>query len=139
MAGEFRLRARLGAGGMGVVYLGFSPAGRAVAIKVVQPSLAGDREFLARFRQEVAAVRAVSGFYAAPVVAAGPDDHPPWLATAFVPGPSLAETVAQYGPLNETAAWRLAAGLAEAQRPGDVGVVDIDGPFVDFMQSVLHK
>src|SRR5215470_4800703 len=114
--GEFRLRARLGAGGMGLVYLGYSPAGRAVAIKVVHPELARDAEFRQRFGREVAAARAVSGMYTAPVVAAGLDDDPPWLATAFVPGPSLADVVARHGPLPEPAVWRLAAGLAEALR-----------------------
>ncbi|HJY03182.1 MAG TPA: serine/threonine protein kinase, partial [Streptosporangiaceae bacterium] len=69
--GEYRLRAQLGSGGMGRVYLGLSPAGRAVAIKVVNPDLAGDAEFLHRFTQEVAAARAVSGIYTAPVVASG--------------------------------------------------------------------
>jgi serine/threonine protein kinase len=114
--GEFQLRARLGAGGMGRVYLGYSPAGRAVAIKVVHPELARDAEFRERFGREVAAARAVSGMYTAPVVAAGLDDDPPWLATAFVPGPSLADVVARHGPLPEPAVWRLAAGLAEALR-----------------------
>jgi hypothetical protein len=112
--GGFRLRARLGAGGMGQVYLGFSPAGRAVAVKVVHPALARDGEFLRRFAREAAAARAVSGMYTAPVVAAGLDDDPPWLATVYVPGPSLADFVAQYGPLPEAAVWRLAAGLTEA-------------------------
>ena len=69
--GEYRLRAQLGAGGMGRVYLGLSPAGRAVAIKVVHPDLASDADFLRRFGQEVAAARAVSGIYTAPVVASG--------------------------------------------------------------------
>jgi hypothetical protein len=114
--GEYRLRARLGSGGMGRVYLGFSPAGRAVAIKVVHDQLARDPEFLERFGREVAAARAVSGMYTAPVVAAGLDAHPPWLATAFVPGPSLAEVVQQYGALPDAAVWRLGAGLAEALR-----------------------
>ena len=114
--GEFQVRARLGAGGMGSVYLGFSPAGRAVAIKVVHPELARDAEFRQRFAREVAAARAVSGMYTAPVVAAGLDDDPPWLATAFVPGPSLADVIARHGPLPEPAVWRLAAGLAEALR-----------------------
>jgi serine/threonine protein kinase len=112
--GEFQLRARLGAGGMGRVYLGFSPAGRAVAVKVVHPDLARDPEFRQRFAREVAAARAVSGVYTAPVVAAGLDDDPPWLATAYVPGPSLADVVTRHGPLAEPAVWRLAAGLAEA-------------------------
>jgi hypothetical protein len=112
--GEFRLRARLGAGGMGRVYLGFSPAGRAVAVKVVHAELARNAEFRHRFGREVAAARAVSGMYTAPVVAAGLEDNPPWLATAYVPGPSLADVVAQHGALPEQAVWRLAAGLAEA-------------------------
>jgi hypothetical protein len=112
--GEFRLHARLGAGGMGRVYLGYSPAGRAVAVKVIHPELTRDPEFLQRFSREVAAARAVSGMYTAPVVAAGPDADPPWLATAYVPGPSLSEVVSRHGPLPEAATWRLAAGLAEA-------------------------
>ena len=140
--GEFSLRARLGAGGMGRVYLGFSPGGRAVAMKVVHPDLAGDPEFLRRFRNEVASARAVSGMYTAPVVGAGIDDDPPWLATAYVPGPPLAEVVSRYGPLPEAAVWRLAAGLAEALRavhacglvhrdlkPGNV-LLAADGPHV---------
>jgi serine/threonine protein kinase len=140
--GGFLLRSRLGAGGMGRVYLAFSPGGRAVAMKVVHPGLAADPEFLRRFRNEVAAARAVSGMYTAPVVGAGIDDDPPWLATAYVPGPPLAEVVSRYGPLPETAVWRLAAGLAEALRavhacglvhrdlkPGNV-LLAADGPHV---------
>src|ERR1700728_996603 len=140
--GEFSLRSRLGAGGMGRVYLAFSPGGRAVAMKVVHPGLAADPEFLRRFRNEVAAARAVSGMYTAPVVGAGIDDNPPWLATAYVPGPPLAEVVSRYGPLPETAVWRLAAGLTEALRavhacglvhrdlkPGNV-LLAADGPHV---------
>jgi len=114
--GEFQLRARLGSGGMGRVYLGVSPAGRAVAVKVVHPHLARDPEFSSRFKREVAAAQAVNGAYASPVVAAGPDDDPPWLATAFVPGPPLQDMVADAGPLPEPAVWRLIAGLAEALR-----------------------
>jgi serine/threonine kinase PknH len=114
VVGEYRLRARLGAGGMGRVYLGLSPGGRAVAIKVVHPDLASDPEFLHRFSQEVAAARAVSGIYTAPVVASGLDENPPWLATAFVPGPSLDQVVAEHGPLPEAALWPLLAGLVEA-------------------------
>ncbi len=112
--GEYRLRAQLGAGGMGRVYLGLSPAGRAVAIKVVHPDLASDAEFLRRFGQEVAAARAVSGIYTAPVVASGLNEHPPWLATAFVPGPPLDQLVGENGPLPEQALWPLLAGLVEA-------------------------
>jgi outer membrane protein assembly factor BamB len=116
VVGEFRLRARLGAGGMGRVYLGYSPAGRAVAVKICHPELAADPEFLARFAREVAAARAVNGLYTAQVIDAGPHDSPPWLATSYVPGPSLSDAVAGHGPLPGPAVWRLAAGLAEALR-----------------------
>ena len=112
--GEFRLHTRLGAGGMGRVYLASSPGGRAVAVKVIHAHLARDAEFVDRFRREVAAAQAVNGGYAAPVVAAGPDDDPPWLATAYVAGPSLQEAVMETGPLPEDAVLKLAAGLAEA-------------------------
>jgi serine/threonine kinase PknH len=112
--GEYRLRAQLGAGGMGRVYLGLSPAGRAVAVKVVHPDLASDAAFLRRFGQEVAAARAVSGIYTAPVVASGLDERPPWLATAFVPGPPLDHVVGESGPMPEQALWPLLAGLVEA-------------------------
>jgi len=125
--GEFRLHARLGAGGMGRVYLATSPGGRAVAVKVVHSHLARDEAFLGRFRREVAAALAVNGGYAAPVVAAGPEDHPPWLATAYVAGPSLQEVVTETGPLPEDAVLKLAAGLAEALRDiHDAGLVHRD-------------
>jgi outer membrane protein assembly factor BamB len=114
--GEYRLQARLGAGGMGQVFLGYSMAGRAVAVKIVHPELARDQAFLRRFRHEVAAAQSVSGAYTAPVVATGLDDNPPWLATVFVPGPSLGEAVSAAGPLPEAAVWKLAAGLIEALR-----------------------
>jgi outer membrane protein assembly factor BamB len=114
--GEFRLHFQLGAGGMGRVYLASSPGGRAVAVKVIHARLARDPAFLSRFRREVAAAQAVNGAYAAPVIAAGPDDDPPWLATAYVAGPSLADAVAETGPLPTDAVLRLAAGLAEALR-----------------------
>src|ERR1700722_8047906 len=131
VAGQFRLRARLGAGGMGRVYLGYSPAGRAVAVKVCHPELAADPDFAARFAPEVTTARAVNGLYTAPVIAAGPADSPPWLATGYVPGPSLQTAVTGdepaagdrsgtgLGPLPGPAVWRLAAGLAEALRAGD--------------------
>jgi outer membrane protein assembly factor BamB len=114
--GEFRLRARLGAGGMGQVFLATSLGGRIVAVKVIHTELATDQEFVRRFRAEVDAAKRVSGVYTAPVVAAGVDDRPPWLATAFVPGPPLDKVIARYGPLPVPALWRLASGLAEALR-----------------------
>ena len=112
--GPYRLRARLGAGGMGQVFLGYSPAGRPVAVKIIHHELAADSVFRTRFRREVAAARSVSGAYTAPVTAAGPDDDPPWLATSFVPGPSLADAVAEGGPLPAASVWKLTAGLVEA-------------------------
>src|SRR5579859_5296084 len=99
---------------MGRVYLGYSPGGRAVAVKVVHPELAGDPEFMTRFQREAQAAAAVSGAYTAPVVGAGPADSPPWLATAFVAGPSLMDFVERSGPLPDAAVWRLAGGLVEA-------------------------
>jgi serine/threonine protein kinase len=87
MIGEFRLHARLGAGGMGRVYLAASPGGRAVAVKVVHQHLARDGAFIGRFRREVAAALAVNGGYAAPVVAAGPDDDPPVWPPPTSPAP----------------------------------------------------
>ena len=95
----YRLRGRLGAGGMGRVYLGLSPGGRAVAVKVIRAELAQDPEFRARFRREVTVARTVSGLYTAPVLDADTDGPEPWLATAYVPGPSLADAVSRHGPL----------------------------------------
>ncbi|MFY9930889.1 MAG: serine/threonine-protein kinase, partial [Streptosporangiaceae bacterium] len=111
--GPYRLRARLGAGGMGRVYLGLSAGGRAVAVKVVRSELGSDPEFRARFRQEVAVAQRVSGLFTAPVIDADVDGPQPWLATAFVRGPSLAEAVAEHGPLPAESVVGLAAGLAE--------------------------
>jgi outer membrane protein assembly factor BamB len=99
---------------MGQVFLGYSPAGRAVAVKICHADLAADPSFVERFAREATAAQAVNGLYTAQVLGAGPHDRPPWMATAFVPGPSLSDYVRGYGPLPEPAAWRLAAGLAEA-------------------------
>jgi eukaryotic-like serine/threonine-protein kinase len=114
LIGPYRLRGRLGAGGMGRVYLGLSPGGRAVAVKVIRAELAQDPEFRARFRREVSVARTVSGLYTAPVLDADTDGPEPWLATAYVPGPSLADAVTQHGPLPAASVLMLAAGLAEA-------------------------
>jgi outer membrane protein assembly factor BamB len=112
--GRYRLLRRLGEGGMGLVYLGASPAGRAVAIKVVRPELAGEQEFRARFRAEAEAAQKVSGAFTSPVVDADPDGAVPWLATAYVNGLSLKETIERYGPMSEPLLRTLGAGLAEA-------------------------
>ncbi|WP_333732973.1 serine/threonine-protein kinase [Streptomyces sp. IBSBF 3010] len=112
--GGFALHARLGAGGMGRVFLGQSPGGLAVAVKVVHPHLAEHAEFRHRFRREVAAARAASGAFTAPVVAAGTDDTPRWIATVYVPGPTLDVAVARTGRMPDGSVWALAAGLVEA-------------------------
>ena len=111
--GPYRLRGRLGRGGMGQVFLGISAGGRLVAVKVVRDDFATDPEFRARFRREVAVARTVSGQFTAPVIDADIDCPTPWLATAYVAGPSLAEAVAEHGPLPVSAVLKLAAGLAE--------------------------
>ncbi|MFC9912819.1 serine/threonine-protein kinase [Streptomyces sp. NPDC127197] len=110
----YRLAARLGAGGMGRVYLSHTQGGRPVAIKVVRPELADDPAFRRRFRREVEAARRVRGAYTAELIDADADGVPPWLATLYVPGPSLAEAVARRGPLPVPAVLWLVAGVAEA-------------------------
>ncbi|MBV2153363.1 serine/threonine-protein kinase [Kitasatospora sp. SUK 42] len=114
VGGRYRLLARLGSGGMGVVYLGRSPGGRLVAVKCVHWDLATDPRFRLRFTQELEAARRVGGFHTAQVVDADPDGDPPWLVTAYIPGPSLEAAVATHGPLPEPVLRVLGAGLAEA-------------------------
>src|SRR4249920_3819327 len=113
LIGPYRLRGRLGAGGMGRVYLGLSPGGRAVAVKVIRADLAQDAEFRARFRREVGVARRVSGLFTAPVIDADAESPVPWLATAYVRGPSLADAVSEHGPLPAASVLVLARGLAE--------------------------
>ncbi|MEU9606635.1 protein kinase [Streptomyces sp. NPDC048057] len=110
----YRIAARLGAGGMGKVYLSYTPGGRPVAIKVIRPDFAQDAEFRRRFAQEVHAAQRVQGLYTAPVIDADPDAEQPWLATAYVPGPSLADAVVQHGKLPVETVLLLVAGVAEA-------------------------
>jgi predicted Ser/Thr protein kinase len=112
--GEFTLLGRLGAGGMGQVYLGATRSGRPVAVKIIRAEIAADPAFRARFVREVEAARRVGGFWTASVVAADPDAESPWLATEYVPGPSLQDAVAQHGPLPAAAVRVLGARLAEA-------------------------
>jgi hypothetical protein len=111
--GKYRLVGRLGQGGMGQVYLGESPGGRLVAVKVIRAELAGDPDFRARFAREVATARTVSGIYTVPVVDADVDGAQPWLVTAYVEGPSLADAVRDFGPFAPDQVLTLAAGLAE--------------------------
>ncbi|MEU7133211.1 serine/threonine-protein kinase [Streptomyces sp. NPDC046261] len=115
-AGQYRLEGRLGSGGMGVVHLARSASGLRLAVKVVHAEYAADPEFRARFRQEVAAARRVSGAFTAPVVDADPDSERPWMATLYIPGPTLSERVKRNGPLSADEVRRLTAGLAEALR-----------------------
>ncbi|MEV3985441.1 protein kinase [Nonomuraea sp. NPDC049758] len=143
--GSYRLHARLGGGGMGEVFLGRSPGGRLVAVKVVRPELAGNSEFRRRFTSEVDAARKVGGFYTAQVVDADTDAVRPWLATAYIPGPSLHQAVDEHGPLPLESAAVLGAGLAEGLaavhacgmvhrdlKPGNVILAE-DGPrLIDF-------
>lgn len=110
----YRLAARLGAGGMGRVYLSHTQGGRPVAIKVVRPELADDPDFRRRFGREIKAARRVTGAYTAELIDADADCVPPWLATLYVPGPSLTEAVTRRGPLPVPAVLWLMAGVAEA-------------------------
>jgi eukaryotic-like serine/threonine-protein kinase len=112
--GPYRLLGRLGAGGMGEVYLAKSPGGRLVAIKLIRPELAEERGFRSRFSSEISAARNVSGIYTAAVVDADAEAELPWMATVYVPGPSLTDAVEENGPLPVRSVLALAAGLAEA-------------------------
>ncbi|WP_329366079.1 protein kinase domain-containing protein [Streptomyces sp. NBC_01483] len=114
--GGYTLLGRLGAGGMGVVYLGVSASGRQVAVKLVHGSYAQEEEFRTRFRQEIEAARRVSGAFTAPVVDADPDADRPWMATLYVPGLNLAEVVKKDGPLSRRELRALGLGLTEALR-----------------------
>lgn len=113
--GPYRLLSRLGAGGMGQVYLARSDRGRTVAVKLVHPELAAREEFRIRFRQEVAAARRVGGAWTAPVLDADTEAPTPWFATGYIAGPSLRQAVARdFGPLPQRSVRILAAGLAYA-------------------------
>ena len=126
-AGHYRLESRLGSGGMGIVHLARSTSGMQLAVKVVHAEFARDPEFRGRFRQEVGAARRVSGAFTAPVVDADPEDARPWMATLFIPGPTLSDHVKRNGPMEPAQLRRLMAGLAEALRDiHRVGVVHRD-------------
>jgi serine/threonine protein kinase len=143
--GRYRLSARLGAGGMGVVYLGTARDGTLAAVKVLRAELADDAEFRARFRREVAALERVSGICTVRVIEADTESGRPFLTTEYAAGPTLAEHVRDFGPLAEPMLCGLAAGLAEALtaihaagivhrdlKPGNV-LLTRDGPkVIDF-------
>lgn len=143
--GDYQLVGGIGQGAMGSVYLGRSRGGRLVAVKVIRTGVAEDPQFRERFRREVDMARRVGGFWTAAVVDADASATPPWLATEYVPGPTLREAVVAHGPFPEPALRRLAAGLAEALtavhaaglvhrdlKPGNV-LLAADGPrVIDF-------
>lgn len=143
--GDYRLLALLGAGGMGRVYVGRSSGGRTVAVKVVRPELLEDPRFRERFQREVAAASRVGGAFTAPVIDGDTGANPPWFATGYIPGYSLGEAVARYGPVPELSLRVLAAGLAQALlaihgagvvhrdlKPSNV-ILTVDGPrVIDF-------
>ncbi|WP_433464300.1 serine/threonine-protein kinase [Spirillospora sp. CA-128828] len=142
--GGYPLLARLGAGGMGQVYLGLTGGGRHIAVKVIRDDFEGPQA-LARFRREVATVERVRSRFAAAMVGAGLDTPPHWLATEYVPGPTLRQAVAEYGPLPPDTCLRLLAELAQGLleihrhgvqhrdlKPGNV-ILAPDGPkLIDF-------
>lgn len=143
--GEYRTLVRLGAGGMGVVYLARSPGGALAAVKVIRAEHAADPGFRARFRREAEAAARITGPWVVPVTGADTEAREPWLATAFVPGPSLAETIGTQGALPAATVRALGARLAAALvavhgaglvhrdvKPGNV-LLALDGPrLIDF-------
>ncbi|MFI6862555.1 protein kinase [Streptomyces sp. NPDC050421] len=112
--GPYLLLGRLGAGGMGRVYLARSEGGRTVAVKVVHEEHASDPQFRARFRREIDAARRVGERYTAPVLDSAPDADPPWVATGYVPGLTLEQVIRRYGPLPASSVLALADGLLKA-------------------------
>lgn len=143
--GPYRLIDRLGEGGMGVVHLALDPSGRAVAIKVLRPSIAHDPEARARLGREVETLTRVQTPRVATVIDADIMGPRPYLVTRFVPGPSLDEVVQSQGPLGPHALLRVARGLVEAVRaihgvgvihrdvkPGNVLIEDDEPVLIDF-------
>uniref|UniRef100_UPI0015F0694E serine/threonine-protein kinase n=1 Tax=Streptomyces phytophilus TaxID=722715 RepID=UPI0015F0694E len=112
--GRYTLLGRLGAGGMGVVYLGADEQGRRVAVKVMRQEFADDRQFRVRFAREAAALRAVASAHIVRVLETGGEDARPYLVTEYVAGEPLASRVAEHGPFGPNVGLRLARDLAAA-------------------------
>jgi serine/threonine kinase PknH len=143
--GGYPLRARIGAGGMGRVYLSFTPGGRPVAVKLIRSELASDPEFRERFAREVSIAQQVNGIHIAQLIDSGSDRGVPWLASAYVAGPSLAQVVSACGPLPPATLLGLAGRIAESLaaihatgmvhrdlKPGNI-LLDESGPkVIDF-------
>ncbi|WP_405856585.1 bifunctional serine/threonine-protein kinase/ABC transporter substrate-binding protein [Streptomyces sp. NBC_00090] len=141
----YRILGRLGAGGMGVVYLARSGGGALAALKLIRAEHAADPGFRERFRREARAAERITGRWVVRVLGADPEAREPWLATEYVPGPSLAEAVALHGALPEPTVRALGARLASALadmhdaglvhrdvKPGNV-LLAVDGPrLIDF-------
>nr|BFE30017.1 serine/threonine-protein kinase [Actinomadura rugatobispora] len=143
--GPYRLHGRLGAGGMGEVFLAGSPGGRDVVVKVIRPELADTPNARRRFAREIAAAQRVGGFHTAQVVEAAPDADPPWMVTEYIPGPSLRQMVQETGPFSEENVRALAAQLSEGLaaihgcglvhrdlKPGNVIMADDGARIIDF-------
>ncbi|OIV37473.1 hypothetical protein BIV57_10925 [Mangrovactinospora gilvigrisea] len=112
--GPYLLEGRLGGGGMGQVYLGRSRGGRRVAVKVIHPQFAAEPDFRGRFRREVELAMKVGGFWTAALVDSDPEAAEPWVASEYVPGPTLRQRIVADGPLGLGPLRELAVGLAEA-------------------------
>lgn len=143
--GHYRLTARLGSGGMGVVYLGVAWDGSQVAVKVLRPELAGDQEFRRRFGREVAALVQVKGMYTVRVIEADSQSSTPFVVTEYAQGPSLSEHIAKYGSVDPDMLYTLATGLAEALtvihaagimhrdlKPSNIILTDVGPKVIDF-------
>ncbi|WP_198045486.1 serine/threonine-protein kinase [Kitasatospora mediocidica] len=127
IVGPYRLHRRLGAGGMGVVYLGSDRKGQRVALKLIRAELAEDAEFRTRFAREIAAASRIRGGCTARVVASDIEADRPWLATAYVPGPSLYKRVGDEGPLAWPEVARIGSALADGLvKVHEAGVVHRD-------------